>query len=135
MEQAGLAMRKSILMMLLAVVSSSAAAEWVEVDRTESETAYADSTTIRRRGDMVKMWSLFDLKTLELANGKPYMSQREQREYDCKEELTRMLHFSLHGANMGGGTVVHVGPDPGKWTPVAPGSIAESLWKFACGKR
>jgi hypothetical protein len=48
-------MRKPILMMLLAVVSSSAAAEWVELGSNEISTAYSDPATIRRNGDMVKM--------------------------------------------------------------------------------
>lgn len=56
-------MRKAIVMMLLAAVSSSAAAEWVELNRDEISTDYFDPTTIRKAGDMVKVWSLTDHKT------------------------------------------------------------------------
>jgi hypothetical protein len=46
-------MRRLILSVLLAVVSSSAAAEWVEVGRADTITAYADPATIRKAGNMV----------------------------------------------------------------------------------
>lgn len=53
-------MRKTILMLLLAVVSSSAEAGWIAVGDGENMTTYADPTTIRKTGDRVKMWALLD---------------------------------------------------------------------------
>jgi len=47
-------MYKVILMMLLAVVSSSAMAEWVEVDTSDDSTYYANPNTIRKSGNKVK---------------------------------------------------------------------------------
>jgi len=44
-KNAGHAMRKTIFMMLLAVVSSSAAAEWVEVSKSETVTVYPTDWT------------------------------------------------------------------------------------------
>lgn len=127
-------MRKAILVMLLAVVSSSAAAEWVEVARSDTSTFYADPATIRRAGNIVKMWDLIDRKTPDNFNNKPYMSQRSQHEYDCKEEQWRTLYFTFFSGNMAGGNAVYIDSDPGKWAPVPPGSIAEGMWKFACGR-
>ncbi len=73
-------MRRAVLMILLAVVSSSAIAEWVAIVSNETKTTYADPATIRRAGDRAKMWSLIDLKTAETAiNGvMPFMSSRAQ---------------------------------------------------------
>jgi len=56
-------MRKAILAILLAVASSSAAAEWVEVDSDETLTFYINPTTIRRDGNLVRMWELLEYKT------------------------------------------------------------------------
>jgi hypothetical protein len=55
------------------VVSTSAIAEWVAIGETEEKdlTVYADPTTIRKTGNIVKMWSLDDHKMaqkLELTN-------------------------------------------------------------------
>ena len=128
-------MRKAILIMLLAGVSSNAAAEWVEVGSSEKTTVYVDPATIRRAGNLVKMWNLIDLKTATLTAGsKPYTSQMTQAEFDCKEEQWRRLYFSWHSGNMTRGEIVYSDSNPGTWEPVPPGSATEVLWKFACGK-
>ena len=121
--------------MLLAVVSSSAAAEWVAVGRNETDTLYADPATIRRAGNMVKMWILFDYKTPRDVDNNRYRSTREQIEVDCNEERERTLAASYHAGNMAKGEVIHVSSGPDEWHPVAPGSAAEVMWKFACGKQ
>ena len=129
-------MRKIILMMLLAVVSSSAAAEWVAVGVNESGTIYADSSTIAKAGDKVRMWHLVDFNSVQVkVTGRRYMSEKLQYEYDCKEEKARMLSFLSHTGNMGGGAMVEGDWHPQKWEPVPQGSIIENLRKFACGKR
>lgn len=129
-------MRKSILIMLLAVVSSSAWAEWVEVSRNDTSTIYANPATIRKAGDIVKMWYLIDYRIIQGANvGSPFLSSKDQSEYDCKEERTRTLYFTNHSGNMGGGDNNYSSETPLNWRPISPGSVGESLWQFACGKR
>jgi len=99
-------MRKAILMMLLAGVSSSAAAEWIAVGSGEPSTLYADPSTIRKAGDRVQMLDLLDFKTAQVTEGYRYMSSKTLSEYDCKEERTRILYFTLHSENMGRGEAV-----------------------------
>jgi hypothetical protein len=135
MANMGGGMRKASLMMLLAIVSSSAVAEWVEVTRSESSTGYLDPATIRRAGDMVKMWYLLDFKAVQARPyGTPYMSQKTQHEYDCKEQRARIIHSLRYSENMGGGEVVPTDSDPEEWNPVATGSVLEKLWEIACRK-
>lgn len=123
-----------ILMMLLVVVSGSAAAGWVEVGSNEAEgiTVYTNPGTIRKVGNKVKMWSLSNYDTYQESVGK---SMKNLDEYDCKEERARVLHFSSHSENMGGGRVVATATGPDSWTPISPDSIGAILWKFACRKR
>jgi hypothetical protein len=119
--------------MLLGIVSSTAAAEWVEVDRTDTTTVYGDPTSVRRAGDMVKMWEITDFATAKKwIDGKLYMSTRERSEYDCKEERWRTLHISLFSGHMSYGEVVFSVSSPGDWKPVAPDTIAETYWKLVC---
>jgi len=129
-------MRKAILLMLLAVVSGNAAAEWAEVGGNETIASYADPATILKNGDMVTMWTLFDLKTAGVsAAGKAFLSSKSKNEFDCRRKRRRILYFSWHSGNMGGGELVASSLDPDKWAPVARGTVREALWKFACGKR
>ena len=48
-------MKKLLLTLMLAVVSTSAMAEWVEVGTTDSHLVYADPASIRKVGDIVKI--------------------------------------------------------------------------------
>jgi|ERR1035437_932440 hypothetical protein len=128
-------MRKAILIMILAIVSSNAAAEWVGVSYSGNFTVYADPTTIRRAGNMVKMSILVDLKKAEYHGLMPFMSMIGKDEFDCKEDQSRRLASSLYSGKMGEGAVVSSSSDPINWEPVPPRTSVEALWKFACGKR
>ena len=120
-------------MSLLSLVSNCAIAEWVDIGATETKTIYADPTTIRKNGHIVKMWRLYDLKdaivTKEVG---PYKSSKVQHEFDCKMERTRILYITAFSGNMGKGKVVYAGVGPLNWTPVSPSSTDKVLWDFAC---
>jgi hypothetical protein len=129
-------MRKAITMMLLALVSGSAAAEWVAVGGNEVSNTYVDPATIVKVGDKVKMWHLVDFNAVQAkATGARYMSEKLLYEYDCKEERARMLSFLAHARNMGAGVMVEGDGRPQKWEPLRPGGAVDYLRKFACGKR
>lgn len=125
---------KTILMLLLAVVSSGAVAEWINVSTDESgSSVYADPATIQKVGNRVKMWVLFDYRKATLDAGDRIMSIRKHEEYDCKETQVRLLYISKHSGRFTEGKMVYLNDIPNnEWVPVAPGSILEDLWKYAC---
>lgn len=128
-------MPKLIVTLLLMVVNSSAAAAWVLVDRSVGSggyTVYVETTTIRRSGDMVKMWHMFDFRTVQEFKGGGFLSSRTQQEYDCKGERARQIYFAWTSGNMGSGEVVLRNNTSLGWDPVGSGTIDENLWKFAC---
>ena len=125
-------MRKLVVVLLL--LSTPAWAEWTLVGDSDLSDVYADLATIRKRGNKVKMWSLYDLKTARPFAGIPYLSSKDQDEYDCDGERTRFLSFSVHSGNMGGGSTIYFDADPGKWTALPAGSVVEALWKIACNQ-
>jgi len=127
-------MKKLLLTLLLAIVSSSAMAEWVEVGSNDNVTRYADPATIRKVGNKVTVWELVDFKTVQGSTGFQFNSAKVLTLCDCKEEQTRMLSASVHSENMGGGNVVMTHNKAGKWAPAAPDSINMTLFEFACGK-
>jgi hypothetical protein len=122
--------------LLLAVVSGGAAAEWIALGVNESSTIYADSATIAKAGDRVRMWHLLDFNSVQIkATGRRYISEKLQYEYDCKEERARLLSYLSHTGNMAGGAMVEGDWHPQKWEPVPEGSVIDYLRKYACGKR
>ena len=128
------AMHKAILLLLLAVASSSAMAEWIEVARLTSGRVYADAATIRREGNLVRIETLYALNkpVISETNGKPYVSQKVQNEFDCKEKLWRMLEYSWHTGKMGEGQMVENFSETYKLRPIPSGGAAEMLWKHVC---
>jgi len=126
---------KKILFLALLVLSGSAMAEWVRVAKsTMGDTYYADPASILKNGNMVKMLVLNDLKIAAIYSGDKYLSAKSQREYDCKGEQERILNLSLYSLNMGNGRAIWFGNDATEWIRVAPGSISEIFWRYACGK-
>ena len=129
-------MPKTILMMLLVVVSGSAAAEWAQVGANETSTFYADPAGIRHADSPVKMWDLLDFRAAQSRPyGAPYWSQKTLREYDCKEQRTRKIDLLRYSENMGEGEVAYTDSDPGNWEPVHPSTVSRALWEFACAQR
>ena len=126
-------MRDAILMVLLSVVSVGAAAEWVKAGDNRIATIYVDPGTISKSGNIVKMWYLFDFKAAQSVRGMRLLSQKAQSEFDCQGERMRMLAFSYHPANMGGGAPLYSVSDPDPWEPI-PNPINQTTWEIACGR-
>jgi hypothetical protein len=121
--------------MLLAAVSSSAMAEWVYVNSCNTIIGYANPSSIRKNGEIVKMWSLYDFKTAQTNSGHTFLSMKTQAEYNCKEKQYRRLADTYHSKNMGGGEEVISDSNTDKWKVVQPNSIADDQWQVACGKK
>jgi len=130
-------MRKVILLMLLAVESSSAMAEWVKVSSSDdgNATAYVDSSTILKNGSKVEIWTLLDFRIAKTTGGKTYLSTRQQNEFDCKERKRRLLTYSLYSGNMGSGNVVYENSNIGNWDVIPPDSLGEDFWIFSCDRK
>jgi hypothetical protein len=128
-------------MSLIAVLflnSGPAYAEWVGISFTKSVDGYdvyADPDTIRRNGELVKMWILYDYKTLQLATGLGHLSDSILMEANCTEKLQRRLAYTWRSGNMGNGNVVFSHSGEGNWIPIQPGTVGHTLWSFACRKK
>jgi hypothetical protein len=131
-------LQRQSLRVLPVLSSRPAYAEWVLIGSSAGNggyTVFIDPETIRRKGDLVKMWHLYDFQTTQTNASRPFLSSKAQNQHDCAEERTRVLAYTWFSGNMGNGNVVFANSDELKWMPIAPGSIDEVLWKFACDKQ
>jgi hypothetical protein len=126
-------MGKAILIVLLTVVSSSAVAEWTVFGHNDEFIGYVDSASISRAGNLVRVSSLIDYKTVKTESGKAYVSVKAQHEFDCTEGQVRKLFLSEHSETMGNGEIVSYSYKAGTFEPIQPFSILEALWVVACG--
>ena len=129
-------MKRLLLITLLLLNSGPVYAEWVLTSGNDDAglTVYIDPDTISRKGNLAKVWQLYDYKTVQTVAGDSLLSIKRYNEYDCTEERTRMLGYTWFSGNMGSGTVVYSTPDEQQWEPVVQGSINRALWRVACRK-
>lgn len=125
-------MHKIILMLLLAIVSSSALADWVRVGTTSGEELYANPASIRKAGNLARMWDMTNHKAKKSFEGRWYQSVRGLSEYDCQQGVSRVLAFSLHSLSFGKGEVIFNDASPHDWFPIPPGSVVDAMRQFAC---
>lgn len=125
-----------IALTFLVVTSGPAYAEWVKVSDTDEtgKTVYVDPATIRRNSNLVKMWQFYDYKTVQTVGGNRFLTAKEQWEFDCAEGRSRVVARKEFSGNMGSGTMVFTNSQVGKWTPVVPDSVGQTVWKVACEK-
>ena len=126
-----------LLLTLLLLSSEPVFAEWVLTsgDDEAGLKVYIDPDSIRRKGNLVKMWQLYDYKTVQTVAGDSLLSIKRYNEFDCTEERTRMLAYTWFSGNMASGKVVYSTPDEQQWEPVVPRTINRTLWKVACKKK
>ena len=128
-------MKRLALALALAALSCNSAAEWVIVNDNEEYIAYADPATISREGNLVQMSDLIDLKSPRSSPyGNQHASSTAHSEFDCEDPRIRTIVFFLHSGQMGNGDLVETAAVSNGWLPVAPGTLLNVLWQFACSQ-
>jgi hypothetical protein len=122
--------RKSLLLPLLLLATGSAWAGWEEIGTSNEVTFYIDRATLRKDGNLRRIWVVMDLKQRDKSGA---MSIRTRNEYDCKGERRRHLAVSAHTEPMAGGTLI-ANENPSGWREIPPGSISEDMLKIACAQ-
>jgi len=94
---------KILLLVCTLLVTGSAWAERVMYSTTATDTFYYDPATIRKDGNMRRVWWLADYKNREKEDD---FSIRGRAEFDTKLERYKILGLSVHSEPMAGGTVL-----------------------------
>jgi hypothetical protein len=110
-------------------------AEWLLVDRNDKAKVYVDSETISRNGEVVSVWVLDDLKTAQTRGFSTFLSTRAQEEHDCVKKRFRLVAIERFAGNMGTGHSIYKKSGESHWAPIPRETMAQSVWKFVCGKK
>ena len=110
----------------LACMNSSALADWTFLTAAEDADWYVDYILVRKRGSMVKVWTLQQFATGQPLYSGEYLSAKTQAEIRCHSKQWRVLYFSWYSGPMGGGET------PGAWKAVARNDASEALYEFGC---
>ncbi len=127
---------KRLIFMVLMMTCSATWAEWIIFsDNSKGEKFFFENNSLRKQGSIVKMWSMSSGRESTLGE-KVYRSSKSLYAYDCKNEMRDLLAGAAFSGEMGTGEVIFSDTFPeNNWVPIMPGSIGESEWKIACGKR
>ena len=133
-------LNRIILVTLLLLLSGEAPAvtansDWVAIGNSGDATVYFDPATIRRKGNVVKIWELFDYKTMQTTGTSSSFSTKHQVEFDCVEERFKVHATVHHAGHMGNGIVTSSNLSESNWNPVVPGSVSQTMWGIACTKK
>jgi hypothetical protein len=94
--------------------------------------AYVDRSSIRRAGHVARMASLWDFRSRQLYEGKPYLSARNDAEYDCRSKRFRVMTARAFADHMGRGSVTTSDNEPQRWEVINVGAVFDTQWKTAC---
>jgi len=122
-------MKKLFVALLMGFASTAASADLLQLSSNEKEVAYAEKNTVKKSGDVVSMWSLYDLKRTQYIARKPYQSIKYQMEYQCKKQQVRIRGWKYYSGQMGEGELIYKDAFTDIWTPITG---VEPEWHFAC---
>ena len=132
---------KKILILLLLISSTNVFAEWTEINKNtgigiDGVRAYVDFGTVKKKGNKVTMWHLYDLETVHILEKLRYLSEAHRDEFDCEETTVRRLDFYLYDENVNKqGNVVYSQTNINSIISIVPNSFDELLLKIACDKK
>jgi hypothetical protein len=127
--------KRALLALLGAACAGAVAADWTPVAPDNGiYAAYADRSTIRRDGAIVRMSGMYDFAKGDFTpEGMPYYSTTTEREYDCQERRVRLIAYADHSQRFGAGAVVTATRGaPRRWEAIVEDSLDLAFWKIAC---
>ncbi len=128
-------MRRLLCILILALISSEASAQWQSIGESDAETAYVDIAGIKRYPNgLTAMSALFDLKQPRAIGDMDYLSVKIEREYACRSRRSRIIAKAAYAGHMAQGEIIYTSNVREKWAIIAKDSAEEALWNIACGK-
>jgi hypothetical protein len=97
--------------------------------------AYGTEHQMKRAGKIVTIWLRQEFAEAQHdGNGDAYLSVVQKTDYDCVKEQARPLLVIYYAENnlKGGANTEEADPKQAPWSPVIPGTLAESNLEWAC---
>jgi hypothetical protein len=133
-------MKRLIFFALFSACSiASAAWELINFDSNGKFFQLIDKSTIRKNGEIARIWMMTEYSSVQTDSaGRQYQSSKILYSFNCKNETNAVVSIVEFSDAKAEGSVIYNGTRRDKdleWDPNVPGSLAEGLWKIACGKK
>ena len=132
----------ALVFIWLIQIVQPASAEWVPLEPSYQlhplQTAYLDSSTIHREGNLVTLSALIDWKAMQGGRSPTrFYSTVMTKQFDCVTKLVRTVATTDFYGHMGTGEVIGGGipANESQWKDIDPKSLNQGLWEAACMTR
>ncbi|HEY0842172.1 surface-adhesin E family protein [Methylotenera sp.] len=130
-------MKKLLISLTLALISTSTWADWTEFSGSSNQSGvkvYYNLATLRNQDSVLKVWQMQDYNSTQTAQHKTYLSVKSLLEVNCKTKMRRTMAASYYKLNMGSGEAILKNSTPAQWEHIAPDITGEAMRKFYCGR-
>jgi len=121
-------MKPAVLAFAALTFSAPLAADWVRVGMTNEYDVFLDPDTISAEGEFRKSWEIRNLKT----QARVGESDQYRMEYDCKEQKTRTLYWSVHTGHFALGELAKLALEASDWKPIRRFSTEWIILRIVC---
>lgn len=109
-----------------------AQAELVKVfENIRGTEVYIETDTLAGNGRYRRVW---ELQTYRNPSPQGMLSMKIHKEYDCKDESSRMLSYDVFTGKMGKGEKMGTVSTPDAWQAVSKNPGATGGFRLVCGK-
>ena len=122
---------KRYLAIFLTTISFNALADWVQLTQTQTNSFYYDPTTIKKVGNLIRVWELIDNVT---PNKIGSLSSRMLTEMDCSGNQSRTIEYTYHTGHMATGEINYMNSTISQWFQAPPNTVQQQQLKFYCAQ-
>jgi hypothetical protein len=122
---------KKFIVVLCAVVSFAASAEWVLVSKNELGTSLYIDPNIKIKGNLRMFWHMQDLSNADTQGD---MSYRGIWQYDCSEKLQRNMQVAAFKQPMAVGQKSDEAYQPSDWVMIGKDASSQAMLTFVCSR-
>ena len=129
---------KKALSLMAALLSSTALAQWSEIQTfDDGMRVFVDPASARRRGEQAQVTHLVRWGEPQIEAGSPpYRSTVVQTVYDCVAKRERYLASTSYSGTMGDGAkVIEDDDEADAWSSISESSLEDKLWQTACAAK
>jgi hypothetical protein len=122
---------KRCLLALVIFIAPPAWAGWTYVTTSEGDDAryFLDYETLRKDGNVRRIWQLVNLPSNDKDG---WGSVRSRIEYDCKNETSKLMSFTVFSENFSSGNQILSQDKEMPRKDIPPGSVNWTLFKEVC---
>ena len=122
---------KKYFIVLCAIASFTASAEWVLVSKNEVGTSLYVDPNIKIKGNLRMFWHMQDLPNADTQGD---MSYRGIWQYDCTEKLQRNMQVAAFKQPMAVGQKSDEAYQPSDWVMIGKDPSSQAMLTFVCSR-